>query len=411
MKSSCISHPAKEPLVMARQWQVAFCDGDFCAALLLSYFEYWHNIKLEHADKNKKTNEIAESYGDLRTQDESLLQYHTFEEFGEGILGAFGQSKIRDAINRLLEKGAISQYTNPNPKYKFDKTKFYQFHPEVCIDYLTHSYKKNDLINAQNTDNTKSNLRTLNSTARSLRNKVSTIENNESTVEFNVPITETTSEIPNREEAEEEGVTFTRKQNSASAAPFLAQSDRLIGDSLTPTQNKQVMQAVNQLFFSGYFPCSLEEAISSITETLLSESAYTKAGVDFWKKLNVIKKSIQNGTWTPPIDALLKKQENLISELENWQQQRKKIVEKIRDEDRKIEQFTEFKAIAQQRNQSFTAHETVIVNAVEKRSTLLAELTEFDKTKSVFLTFADSQSVNGIANGVKPYSARQGEKR
>ena len=44
MRTSCITHPPKDPLIMIRQWQVALCEGNTTAAALLSFFEYWHNL-------------------------------------------------------------------------------------------------------------------------------------------------------------------------------------------------------------------------------------------------------------------------------------------------------------------------------------------------------------------------------
>lgn len=63
MKTSCISHPEKQALILAREWQIKFCDGDLCAAALMSYFEYWHNIQLAMQEKNYQANNIAEAHG------------------------------------------------------------------------------------------------------------------------------------------------------------------------------------------------------------------------------------------------------------------------------------------------------------------------------------------------------------
>jgi len=86
MKSSCISHPKKEPLVIIRQWQLEFCDGNQCAAALMSFFEYWHGIKLEQSEKASQFNHVAQMHGDMPTQDESLWQWHTEKELEQGIL-------------------------------------------------------------------------------------------------------------------------------------------------------------------------------------------------------------------------------------------------------------------------------------------------------------------------------------
>lgn len=148
MKTSCISHPEKESLLLIRAWQIKFCDGNACAAALLSYFEYWHAIKLEMTAKNRKSNDIAETHGDERTQDESLLQFHSHNELIEGILGVYGKGAVIAANKLLEEKGAISIHRNPNPRYSFDKTNYYLFHPEVCNAWLV-NYKNKCTNNEQ----------------------------------------------------------------------------------------------------------------------------------------------------------------------------------------------------------------------------------------------------------------------
>ena len=137
MKTSCVQHPKNEPLILIRQWQVTFCEGNKCAAVLLSHFEYWHNIKLETASKNTRLNDIAQMHGDEPTQDTTLLQFHTLSELSDNILNLYGRTAIIDALKLLEDKGVITTQANPNLKYRFDKTKYFQFYPEVCNDWLS----------------------------------------------------------------------------------------------------------------------------------------------------------------------------------------------------------------------------------------------------------------------------------
>ena len=50
-RSSCISHPDGERLILIRKWQLEACGKDACAAALLNLFEYWHNIKVEQSSQ------------------------------------------------------------------------------------------------------------------------------------------------------------------------------------------------------------------------------------------------------------------------------------------------------------------------------------------------------------------------
>ena len=149
MKNSCIQHPTQERLLVIREWQVEFCGGNHCAAALLSFYEYWYNIKLEISQKNQRTNDIAEMHGDTRTQDESLWQFHNLDELHDGIIGLFSKNTITKANTLLEDLGVITLHKNPNPRYTFDKTNYFEFHPEICNDWLNQRNKNH--FNLENT--------------------------------------------------------------------------------------------------------------------------------------------------------------------------------------------------------------------------------------------------------------------
>jgi hypothetical protein len=141
MKTSCISHPENERLVIIRKWQVEFCDGNQCAAALLSFFEYWHSWKLTTDQYNHKTNNISELHGEGRLLSEDIYQYHSLGEMSEGILNLYGEKTIASAIKLLVGKGAISIHGNPNPRFHYDKTKYFCFYPEICNEWIKTAYK------------------------------------------------------------------------------------------------------------------------------------------------------------------------------------------------------------------------------------------------------------------------------
>jgi len=148
MKTSCISHPENERLVIIRKWQEEFCEGNVCAAALLSYFEYWHNWKLNSDEYNKKLNRVSEMHNEKGILSEEVLQYHTLQEIADGILNIYGNKAISEALRFLESKNVISVHSNPNPRYYYDKTKYFQFYPDVCNDWLKSSYKSRPSKNA-----------------------------------------------------------------------------------------------------------------------------------------------------------------------------------------------------------------------------------------------------------------------
>jgi hypothetical protein len=145
MKSSCIQHPANEPLIIIRKSQVEFCNGDMCAAALMSFFEYWHNIKLEMSQRNKVSNDIANRHGDDRINDETTLQFHSLEELSAGMLGLYSVNSIKKARQSLVNLGVISEHKNPSDRYKFDRTIYYQFYPESYNEWLNYRLANIDI--------------------------------------------------------------------------------------------------------------------------------------------------------------------------------------------------------------------------------------------------------------------------
>ena len=136
MKSSCIQHPAAQRLILIREWQVAFCQGDHCAAALLSFFEHGHNIKLDRCRQTSALNTLATRAGFPTAQEESLDQCHTAEQLQAGLLHLYGEKKIRQARQSLITKGVITEHTHPSPRLTFDKTLFFRFHPKVINAWL-----------------------------------------------------------------------------------------------------------------------------------------------------------------------------------------------------------------------------------------------------------------------------------
>lgn len=129
-RTSCISHPDGERLILIRKWQLDACKNDACAVALLNLFEYWHNIKLEHHSQVKSHNNVAQRHGDKGAQLETLLQWHTTEQLDDSLLNIFTKRRLQTAIDVLKSLKFISVHRNPNPRYAFDKTKHFLFHPE-----------------------------------------------------------------------------------------------------------------------------------------------------------------------------------------------------------------------------------------------------------------------------------------
>lgn len=155
MKTSCISEPVNQPLIIIKQWQLEItCDKvineitkneerkyNHCAAALLSFYKYWHENKLESKSQNNKYNKVKEFHGEEVEDGLGLLQFHTQKELHDGLLHLFGKDKIVSANKLLVQFGFISIHRNPNPRYKFDNTNYFLFHPEIVQDAVDKEYR------------------------------------------------------------------------------------------------------------------------------------------------------------------------------------------------------------------------------------------------------------------------------
>ena len=373
MKSSCVTSPANESIAIAREWQVKFCNGDFFAALILNYFMYWHNYCLARSDKAKKENEVAALHGLPPKANEGLLQFHSIDEIKEGILNACGRNKIINAIQLLEEKGAISIHSNPNPRLKFDKTKFYQFHPEVCQYFIDNGkyinsdnvqltqLKNKQMINKYN--NSEENTNNINNVSnqnidvpiraidnpdlnnREFKNKQPSFKSNKTYNDKEIT-TETTKKAAAKkikvlekggEEEKQEGqktpnqiichlkTNLVKGEQSAAAFSFSENSDfgfidGVIGQSLNDAQKHYLQERTNSILH--LFDLSARELCTAIQAELLNKNSFKVSEQQFMKKVNIIFKQAKKHVWDPMsiLQALKQsqikdKQESMASEL------------------------------------------------------------------------------------------------
>lgn len=187
MRNSCVSRPAKRRLIIINESDLQFTDGNVCAAALISFFEYWHNVKLDAAQKAREENDIREAHGDDRTQNETLVQFHTMEDLESGLCGMYRKDAIRKSLDYLIELKVIDQFKNPNPRYSFDKTNHFIFHPEVLNTWFDDSERTKPSI-----DTRKSSNRVTENRQRMTENRQRVTENRQAIPEIT---SETTSEI------------------------------------------------------------------------------------------------------------------------------------------------------------------------------------------------------------------------
>ena len=110
--------------IIIHKWQLEICDGDACAAALLNFFAYWHEIRLAKQKDNSQNNNLLQWYTNAELQDRLMI---------------FCRKRIQSAVKKLITLGFITVHKNPNPRYGFDHTRHFLFHPEQLSAYLDES--------------------------------------------------------------------------------------------------------------------------------------------------------------------------------------------------------------------------------------------------------------------------------
>ncbi|PZV02433.1 MAG: hypothetical protein DCF32_15030 [Leptolyngbya sp.] len=122
-------------MILIHRWQ-AEAFGDPAIGALISFFDYWHSVRVDELKRAGHLNEVAQGHGDRPTQDMSLLQYHTLDDLEQALMGIAKRTKLKGLIRVLEQAGIISRHRNPNDRYKFDRTTYYLFHDDVVNRYL-----------------------------------------------------------------------------------------------------------------------------------------------------------------------------------------------------------------------------------------------------------------------------------
>jgi hypothetical protein len=130
-----VTREVGDTFLMIRTSYVAICNGNHVAAALIHIFEQWHIAKLKQREQDRKARpHNSGSVGVVLS--EGLYQWHTTDELVHQLMGLAKKDTILTARRQLVSMGIISEHRNPNPKYGFDKTTYYIFHPEVVNSAL-----------------------------------------------------------------------------------------------------------------------------------------------------------------------------------------------------------------------------------------------------------------------------------
>lgn len=114
----------------------AFCDGNRCAGNLISYFEFWNDIKYASAYKK-----VAEGLQE-EVSEQDLYQHQSIPELIEGIRHSYEKDYVRDAITLLINKGVLRIIEEAN--HNRNQARTYLFNPEPVKNYIDEHFSSRE---------------------------------------------------------------------------------------------------------------------------------------------------------------------------------------------------------------------------------------------------------------------------
>ncbi len=139
---SCVTKPHGIRYSVLREDYLEFCDDSVCPALIISYFEYWHNNKT--AEIYKKIAANSEGYSYYTFDKKDYYQHHSLQEIEKGIFSQYKRESISAGIDYLIDKGVVEIVQTQD--YRKNQARIYLFHPEVLNDYISKKYTPNSTL-------------------------------------------------------------------------------------------------------------------------------------------------------------------------------------------------------------------------------------------------------------------------
>lgn len=283
MKKS-IDHYKNDVFIVIRKSITDIFKGDVVASALCSYFEHWHNYKLEGIEKEKHENAVAKLHGD-EGKLLSLFQFHTVTEIEDAIQIA-KKDKIRNSLKTLIDNGIITIHDNPNPKYKFDKTKYYLFHQSKLQSLISAyasaenrtsdftgvlGYEPNETI--ENTDVRKIAHDTSKNETLSAENRTSIAKNRHSSAENRTSYTDNTTEDTSIKEKKKKKENFDFDDLENEVTDFLEKNKNF----LPPEKNNLYNEFEDDInYFRRFKDDKTEIRYKDITLKFYSEKSLKK---------------------------------------------------------------------------------------------------------------------------------------
>jgi hypothetical protein len=142
MRESCILRGFRTRFITLREEYVAFCDGKKCPAILIAYFEFKHNGKLDELDD--KIFFLAERNEIYEPQISDLYIQESLQHIVNGIMEEYQRETVSQGINLLIEKGVLTIVEESN--HYANQARKYLFNVDVLNGFITEKFGRDRKI-------------------------------------------------------------------------------------------------------------------------------------------------------------------------------------------------------------------------------------------------------------------------
>ncbi len=139
MKTSCLTHPANQRLVLLKEDFLNLHDQDLSAAIVLAIFEHWTNVLINSSEQTQQHNARRRKKG-LEEFETELWIYKSHDDLISDSLGLLKRHQIKAGLKKNIEKGFLKKRNNP--RYSWDRTLQYKVNIQKVNLALKQTKKK-----------------------------------------------------------------------------------------------------------------------------------------------------------------------------------------------------------------------------------------------------------------------------
>lgn len=125
-------------LAILREDFLEFCDSNRCAAILISYFEYWHK------DRTRQVFHSMQLDPTFKPEESDYYQQQSIKTICDGILNEYKRETVSEGVNFLINKGVLRIIDEA--RFRQNTARTYLFVPGPIISYINNEFGRDRKI-------------------------------------------------------------------------------------------------------------------------------------------------------------------------------------------------------------------------------------------------------------------------